>query len=32
VRNAMPGVGRGPTRRTSTPIEQIPEAIAVSSM
>ena len=32
VRNAMPGVGIGPTSSTSTPIEQMPEAIAVSSM
>ena len=32
VRNAMPGVGSGPTSSTSTPIEQMPDAIAVSSM
>ena len=32
VRNAMPGVGIGPTSSTSTPIEQMPEAMAVSSM
>ena len=32
VRNAIPGVGSGPVRTTSTPIEQIPEAMAVSSM
>ena len=32
VRNAMPGVGSGPTRSTSTPMEQMPEAMAVSSM
>ena len=32
VRNAMPGVGSGPHSITSTPIEQMPEAIACSSM
>ena len=32
VRNAIPGVGSGPTSSTSTPIEQMPDAIAVSSM
>ena len=32
VRNAIAGVGSGPTSHTSTPIEQIPDAIAVSSM
>ncbi len=32
VRKAMPGVGSGPTSSTSTPIEQMPDVIAVSSM
>ena len=32
VRNAIAGVGSGPTSQTSTPIEQIPDSIAVSSM
>jgi hypothetical protein len=32
VRNAMPGVGIGPTWSTSTPIEQIPAASASSNM
>ena len=32
VRNAMPGVGIGPTWITSTPIEQMPAASASSNM
>ncbi len=32
VRNAIAGVGSGPTSHTSTPIEQIPDSIAVSSI
>ena len=32
VMKAMPGVGRGPTSITSAPMEQIPEARAVSSI
>ncbi|EKD34854.1 MAG: hypothetical protein ACD_75C02162G0004 [uncultured bacterium] len=32
VMKAIPGVGRGPTSRTSTPIEQIPAAKAFSSI
>ncbi len=32
VRNAMPGVGIGPTWSTSTPIEQIPATRAFSNM
>ena len=32
VRNAIPGVGIGPTSRTSPPIAQIPAASAVSNM
>ena len=32
VMKAMPGVGSGPTSRMSTPIEQMPEASAFSSM
>jgi hypothetical protein len=32
VRNAMPGVGIGPTSSTSTPIEHSPDASAVSIM
>ena len=32
VRNAMAGVGSGPRSITSTPIEQMPDAIACSSM
>src|SRR5215469_437086 len=32
VRKAIPGVGSGPTSQTSTPIEQIPDSMAVSSM
>ena len=30
--NEIPGVGRGPTSMTSPPMEQIPEAMAVSRM
>src|SRR5215469_10547748 len=32
VRKAIPGVGSGPTSQTSTPIEQMPDSSAVSSM
>jgi len=32
VMKAIPGVGRGPTRRTSTPMEQMPAARAFSIM
>src|SRR6516225_387626 len=32
VRKAIPGVGSGPTSQTSTPIEQMPDSNAVSSM
>ena len=32
VIKAMPGVGRGPTRRISTPMEQMPAARAFSIM
>ena len=32
VRNAIPGVGIGPTSRTSPPIAQIPADSAVSNM
>ena len=32
VKNAMPGVGIGPTCSTSTPIEQIPATSAFSNM
>ena len=32
VRNATAGVGSGPTSRTSAPMEQIPDASAVSNM
>jgi hypothetical protein len=32
VRKAMPGVGIGPQTSTSTPIEQMPEVKALSSM
>ena len=32
VRKAIPGVGMGPTSSTSTPIEQMPDDMAVSSM
>ena len=32
VMKAMPGVGSGPTSRTSTPMEVIPAVRAVSSM
>src|SRR3990172_9675320 len=30
VRNAIPGVGHGPTKNTSTPMEQMPEVRALS--
>jgi len=32
VMKAMPGVGRGPTKRMSMPMEQMPDARAFSSM
>jgi hypothetical protein len=32
VVKAIPGVGKGPTKRAFTPIEQIPETRAFSSM
>ena len=32
VMKAIPGVGSGPQRSTSTPMEQMPAAMAVSSM
>jgi hypothetical protein len=32
VKNAIAGVGNGPTSKTSTPIEQIPEVNADSNI